>query len=542
MNICDTGPFFQKSFIKVIDPEEWNEPIVTHQEYSEIVREKGRRGAAGLDARMYHYNALENEILARVLGRLDSGFRSLGIHLKPGEWYGPGQAAQAWLKDRAITAERLSEVTPPGALDAARASYFGGWFEIMAHGPVPGITYEYDINSAYPYIISSLPCLEHGEWKQYQRWNAKSGVKPTAYALVYAKVQGNDKYIGTMLHRDYKGNISRPDRTEGWYWHHELEAARKAGLIHTIQIQRAWQYTPCSCPYPLREVAGIYALRREVGKKTPLGIACKLVPNSLYGKFAQSIGTPKYGNPIYASFITAGCRTMILNAIATHPGGTKDVLMVATDGVYFASPHPSLSISGDLGDWDRAEKKNICLFKPGVYWDDKAREAIRHAARCKRDNCPVPHVPIFKARGVNANDLGKRILNIDKMFHEIVDYGDSMTGNLEYDDWPVIRFPVNFAMTTARQALHNNDWSKAGAILPDAMAKQSAHPGKKRANPYFDNGILRTTPKCNSPYEPSHAYEKRFGIEDPFSEISMERFGMTEDGLVGNLFREAINL
>ena len=529
MNICDTGPFFQKSFVKVIDPEEWNEPIVSRQEYDEICREKGRRGTAGLDANMRHYNALENEILARVLERLNSGFQSLGIHLRPGEWFGPGQAAQAWLKTRAITSERLEEITPPGALDAARESYFGGWFEIMAHGPVPGITYEYDINSAYPYIISTLPCLEHGRWKQFQRADTVS--RSSALTIVYAQVGGTDPYIGAMLHRDSKGNISRPHRTEGWYWLHEINAAKSAGIINSYSIQKGWYYVPCNCPPPLREVRDIYNLRKEVGKKTPLGIACKLVPNSLYGKFAQSIGTPKFGNPIYASLITSGCRTMILNAIATHPGGTKDVLMVATDGVYFRHPHDSLPISGNLGDWDHEEKPNITLFKPGVYWDDKARKAIASGK-----------APIFKARGVNANDLGKRITQIDVMFHDLVQYGTSGTGDFADDKWPGVRFPVNFAMTTALQALHRNDWNQAGAILPDAFAQQSSHPGKKREQPYFDGGILRTRPKSNDPYEASHPYTKRFGIEDPFSDVSMEAYGVTPDGLVGNVFREAINL
>jgi hypothetical protein len=527
MNICDTGPFFQKSFVKVINPDDWSEPIVTEQEYNEIVLNKSKRGVASLDVDMYHYNALENEILARVLERLNDGFQSLGIHLRPGEWFGPGQAAQAWLKTRAITGERLAEIIPPGVLDAARASYFGGWFEIMAHGPIPGITYEYDINSAYPFIISELPCLEHGKWRQSKSIRSRE----TRYVLVYASVTGHDKYIGGMLHRDKKGNISRPHKTEGWYWLHEIHAGRAAKIIDTVHISSVWTYYPCDCMPPLREVRDIYNLRKEVGKTTPLGIACKLVPNSLYGKFAQSIGTPKYGNPIYASLITAGCRTMILNAIASHPEATKDVVMVATDGVYFRSVHPSLPLSGELGNWDSAEKKNICLFKPGVYWDDKARLAIQKGT-----------APVFKARGVNANDLGKRIAQIDLMFHDLVRYGTSNSGKFEDDRWPAVRFPVNFAMTTALQALHRNDWSQAGAILPDAFSQQSSHPGKKRSNPYFENGILRTTPRENDPYEKSHPYEKRFGIEDPFSDVSLERHGITPDGLVANVFREAINL
>ena len=500
MNICDTGPFFQKSFLKVIDPKEWSEPIVTGEEYATVSKGKAKRATAYLDTAMLRYNALENEILARVLCKLNEGFQSLGINLKPNQWFGPGQAAQAWLTDRAITSERLQEITPSSVMEAARMSYFGGWFELTAHGIITGLTHEYDINSAYPYIISTLPCLEHGTWT-HARY-AQTG-DASYLRLVYAVIAGNDPHIGAMLHRDPKGNIYRPHQTEGWYWLHELQAAKNAGLIIECRISESYTYYPCDCPAPLREVRNIYNLRREVGKKTPLGIACKLVPNSLYGKFAQSVGSPKYANPVYASLITAGCRTMILNAIASHPGGSSACVMVATDGVYFTSPHPSLEISGNLGDWDTDQKENLLLFKPGVYWDDKARADIQRGDS-----------PVFKARGVNARDFGKVIHEIDLMFKYLPEV------TVYEQKWPNIKFPLEFAMITAVQALQRNNWALAGTLVPEPAAFQSSNPESKRCDPYFDgNGVIRTRPRKNQPYEPSNAYQKRFGMGDPFDEI-----------------------
>ena len=531
MSICDTGGFFQKSFLKVIDPKEWSDPVVTTQEFDTVVQGKSKRATAILDGDMLRYNALENAILARVLGRLDEGFRELGIQLKPNQWFGPGQAASAWLDGRAITAPDLQEITPIPVLEAARASYFGGWFEIMAHGHIPGITWEYDINSAYPYIISSLPCLEHGSWM-----NAESSPEDSALTIVRASVTGSDPYIGAMLHRDKDGNIYRPHRTEGWYWLDEIMAAKRAGIIDSVETIDSWTYTPCECPPPLREVRDIYALRRKVGKKTPLGIACKLVPNSLYGKFAQSIGSPKFGNAIYASRITSGTRTMILNAIATHPKGTEDVVMVATDGVYFRSPHPNLPVSGKLGDWDSEEKSNMCLFKPGVYWDDKARQAIRNG-----------DLPVFKARGVNARDFSREIKKIDMMFRKA-------RGCLEVlgvCPWPKVQFPLAFSMITASQALQRNDWSLAGTLIDAPTVMQSSQPGIKRRNAYHTgtvykaggvkiHGIIRSEPRPNEPYEASYPYLKRFGMEDPFSDLAREANGVSQEGLTGNTIMETL--
>ena len=349
--------------------------------------------------------------------------------------------------------------------------------------------------------------------------------------MVRARVVGRDRYIGAVLHRDAKGNIMRPHATEGWYWKHELQAAKSAGLIKRIEKLEAWTYRPCACEPPLREVAGIYALRQQVGKKTPMGIACKLVPNSLYGKFAQSVGSPKYGNPVYASLITAGCRTMILQAIATHPKGTSDVLMVATDGVYFRSRHPTLPCSDRLGDWDYEEKHALTLFKPGVYWDDKARDALK-----------AGQAPVFKARGVNAEELGKQLWRIDRAF----DYMRLEMFHKPHDGrWPAIKFPVGFSMVSGLQALMRNNWESAGTLNQDIELKQSSDPHLKRCEPYLDisaGGILRTRPRKNDPYEPSHPYEKRFGMEDPFSDENKEAAGITPEGYPSMDFREALGL
>jgi DNA polymerase type B, organellar and viral len=521
MKICDTGPFFQKSFLSVINPGNWSQPIVTEEEYDDIKRNKGRRSVAYLDDDMRRYNNLENTILSRVLGALESGFQELGISLSPGQWFGPGQAASAWLKGRAITAERLAGVVPTGALEAARQSYFGGWFEIMAHGLVPGTTWEYDINSAYPAVISKLPCLEHGEWiHDYY-------VLPhdAPFALVRARVHGTDPFVGAMLHRDDSGNITRPHDTEGWYWQHELQAAVRAGIIDAnYQVTESWQYFPCDCPPPLREVQDIYDLRLRVGKKTPLGIACKLVPNSLYGKFAQSIGTPEYGNPVYASLITATTRAMILDAIASHPGGTSQVLMVATDGVYFRTPHPSLPCSNALGQWDSARKENLCLFKPGVYWDDATRENIRQG-----------EAPVFKARGVNARDFGSQLESVDDQFHRMALHRPSRI------EWPAVTFPVSFAMVSGLQALQRNNWALAGTLVNEPTNRQSSDPSMKRSTWYWDGDLLRSRPSENEPCTPSVPYEKRFGMADPWSDESKEENGISPEGYPGDIVNEVLH-
>jgi hypothetical protein len=561
MYICDTGGYFQTSFLNVIEPKNWPEPIFTREEFALIEEGKARRSNAILDDEAATYNRLENDGLERVMYAYANGLEAIGIHLSPSKWFGPGQAAQEWLKGRAPRKEDIKNSVPSWFIESAQFSYFGGWFELFAHGFIPGNCHEYDVNSAYPAVIASLPCLLHGS---YNRGTGKPPVLTDGQlclvrARVQTRVSKNQKaHIGAMLHRDKRGRISRPLMTEGWYWLHELEAAQNAKCIGPVSDSRYYEwmtYTPGECPdgcnpHPLEDIRGLYLTRLEVGKNSPLGKAAKLAYNSCYGKFAQSIGEPIYGNPIYASLITAGCRTQILNAIASHPKGKSNVVMIATDAVFFLDEHPTLPISDKLGEWDHTVKSNMTLFKPGVYWDDKARKAIMDGS-----------VPSFKARGINAASFAKELMGIDNEFIEwALDDAPPLISNEASErldkilpGWPQIEYKPNFVMKSALQCLIQNDWGQCGYVTTgdDVMpVKQSANPHDKRCNAWHDKSIkgrdiYRSEPRAfgkgsdiNNPA--SVPYEKKFGMEDPFSDESKEKYGISPDGYVGDVFRDIL--
>lgn len=540
LHICDAGPFFQTSFLNVINPAKWQDPIVSQAEYEMILQGKERRDSASLDNDMRKYNALENEILSRVMTELDRGFRAMGVRLQRGQWFGPGQAAHVWLRNEGVPRrDMIIESVPAWALEAARKSYFGGWFEIMAHGIIPGITHGYDINSAYPYQIASLPCLLHGVWSQNMKLAnghcSKLVMTEKDYALVYAKVVSPDgedqKFIGTMLHRDKKGLIRRPVFTEGWYWKHELDAAERAGCILPPKIKQWIKYEPCDCFPPVRHIANLYDMRLAVGKNSPLGMASKLVYNSAYGKFAQSVGKPAYANPIYASLITAGCRAQILDAIASHPKGMSNVIMVATDAVYFLDPHPGLPISNKLGEWDHSGKSNLTLFKPGIYWDDEARRVLHEGK-----------VPALKTRGVNIKDFASRIDRIDDIFRLWTEKEHPEIYLIYSDDgkligrkgWPKIDVQVSFKVLSIGQALNGSGWNTAGEVSHEINMVQSASPYTKRSGCSWyrdvdpNRIVFRSRPQFSP--GPSVPYEKKFGLEDPYSVESRDMLGVDQDG------------
>lgn len=497
MYICDVGPFFQRSFITAINPKDWPFPIVSDDDYRLISEGKERRAVAQLDDAMKLYNIAENRALSRLMSVMNEGFVKADIRLNKDQWFGPGQAAQAWMSLIGCpTGEEIREAVPQWALDAARSAYYGGWFEIFCHGHIPGTSFENDEISSYPYTIASLPCLLHGQWEQGD--GAGIPVQGTL-RLVRAEVWGDDPHVGTMLHRTPRGTICRPHHTAGWYWWHELEAAYDAGLITTMRIEEWIHYTPCECPPPLGPIRELFEQRTQVGKNTPHGKALKLVYNSVYGKTAQSIGNPRYSNAIWASLITAGTRTRILNAIATHPTRTEDLLMVATDGVYFRTPHPNLTFSDNqLGMWEEQRKENLTLFMPGMYWDDKTRDRLKDG-----------EAPVLKSRGVSAKALGGKISDIDGMFNDI-----HVTNT-----WPVADLDINVQIISPSQAIQRGDWTLAGHVIQNTLDNPlirtiSASPHTKRwPEPYVNDGIIRTVPYEHAPFGPLETtpYDGTFG-------------------------------
>lgn len=548
MVINDAGSLFQSSFLTVINPEDWylktcaecratpclkhgateciaektcdpvacaEHSVVSIEEYRDIEIGKQRRYHAVLDNEMRRYNKLENNIFSRVMANYRDGLLQAGITLGKNQWFGPGQIAGNWLKQTGqahqtdtgnpLMRATLDRCVPPYVMDIARASYYGGWFEVFAHGHIPGITWEYDINSAYPDIISRLPCLVHGKW---QTSTAKRDTFPrmpkdAPFRLVHATVRGSDKHIGPVPYRSSLDAIFRPHSAHGWYWQDELEASQRAGLIDTFEIgpcshercvrldkEEVIHYfatltyiRECDCPPPCASMADMYRERLRAGKKTPKGKALKLAMNSPYGKFAQTVGDPPFNNFIYASRITSGCRTKILDAIAIHPDKSAAVMMIATDGVYFRTRMPETwlteNVSGDeLGKWEEDQKINLTIFKPGVYWDDKARADIARG-----------ETPKFKARGISARNFARAIADIDEKF-------SAWNGQYPINDadWPRQEILITFSMITARMALNQNKWSRAGRVST-ARLTQDSNPYRKRDQGYFDGSVYRSVPR-----------------------------------------------
>ena len=502
IHLCDVFPFWQSSFLKAVDPSKYppESAPCSREDYEKIRIGKERRDVAVLDDEMREYNRLEIETLERLVSGFVRELARIGVRLKRHELYGPGAVAAKTLSNWKIPRwNELPEIVPAAAFAAWEDSYVAGWFETFAHGNVKGSVYEYDINSAYPYVISRLPCLRHGNWDYANNYSSQNyqnlpELAPGSVRLIYAAVHGSNKYAGAMLHRLAFGahQIIRPHNTEGWYVQEELAAAQRAGLIDSIEYKEWWTYVPCKCAPPLGQVKGMYERRRSLpdivtdngkvilGKDTPEGKALKLGPNSIYGKFAQKIGSHPYLNWIYASLITSGCRTMILNAIATHPDKMNSVVKIATDAVYFLTPHPELekNVNDELGGWDRVIHENPTFFMSGIDWDE---EVTRMGSG------------IMKSRGVNRKEAVKVAPEIAREFDEI-----DLTNPSQR--WPVMKVRKPFEIYSPVQLMRwgryrygeefgYSLWNLAGVVF-ESVETISCNPTPKR----------RTCSMCKTPY------------------------------------------
>lgn len=538
--VNDSGAFFQTALMNAINPKKWapGTAVVSDEEMEILQTGKDSRSVAVFDEEMIRYNILENDVLSRLMGTVNAGFVADGIKLRTDQWYGPGQAAQAWLRLIGCpTGEQVRETVPAWAIEAARMSYYGGWFETFVNGIIPGTAHAYDINSAYPYAIAKLPCLLHGKWTQGT--GDPGELAKGNYRLINARFTGRNHYIGTMPHRDTAGGISRPANTAGWHWQHEVDAAKAARTISKIEIDEWVEYEPCSCPPPIAAIEELYEGRLKVDKNSPSGKSKKLVYNSAYGKMAQSIGMPKYSNSIYASLITSHCRTMILRAIATHPQKAAAVAMIATDGIVFLTPHPKLDVHPTrLGAWDYGEHQNLSILMPGLYWDDTSREGIRNGGNLT-----------LKSRGVSGKYLAPFIDTFDTEWtrlHDKIDAGDSPMA--PPDAAPKISITVEFGIISPRLAVARNNWAACGQVVWDDNRVISANPEGKRGSFYTDGPLLRTGVRLRvkdnhgQVMERTLPYENRFGA-DPLAELDhLAELSdlLTQDGTVEDIIHAVV--
>lgn len=471
--INDMGPFFQCSFVKALT--DWN--IGTAEQRAKILEGKSKRsGFAAMTGEDREYNRLEVELFEQLA--TEFGETCADLDIVPSRWQGPGQIASAVLKKNNVPRQKDIPICQNTMLmGLANDAYYGGRFENTALGPIGQSIYQYDINSAYPHAMRSLPCLLHGSFRKTR--TRPEGSEQLWFGRV-AHVHSPGSMLAHLPSRTREGGLVFPLSGSGVYWSVEVEAAERAGA--TIDFAEGYVYEKsktCSC-VPFDFVQEMYTQRKALGKSAR-GLVLKLGMNSLYGKLAQSIGSPPYANPLWASLITAITRAMIADACALNPGA---IISVATDAVFSLVPL-ALDCGTSLGQWEETLHPNgMFLVQPGVYFSGDLSQKS-------------------KSRGVNLTVLedGKELF--ETCFEE-----------LRGDQWRFAHHKVSLEVTrfiSMRQALAWNRPEKAGSWPTDPRNISFEIRPKRDQVPRLVDGVWRTRPPEGSPLTQSVPYGKVIG-------------------------------
>ena len=366
ITINDTGGFFQCSFVQALT--DWN--IGTPAQRAAIQAMKDQRDQfAEIDQRERDYNRQECELLAELMEALRAACVSVGY--VPHNWQGAGYLASAMLKHHKVI-KRKDVTLAPNIAVLANDAYYGGRFETTAVGQIPGPVWEYDISSAYPAAMLTVPCLRHGRWIEGRNDQARVSISHVRFQ----HPDPEQRLCGLPL-RQRSGVLCWPREGEGVYWSPELKAARRAGA-HTRWLGGAWFDERCECQ-PFHWLPEVFAERKRLGKAQK-GKPLKLGMNAMYGKTAQSIGSAPWGHRIWAGWITALTRSWLMDVYREAPSA---VIMLATDALYSTRPL-AVKQGAALGDWEAAEHDGgMFIVQPGLYWMGSKQPKTRGVPRSR---------------------------------------------------------------------------------------------------------------------------------------------------------------
>lgn len=489
VSVWDIAKFYQSSFLQAL--EAWQ--ITSDIETPLIEEMKAQRSAftttgyATAWAKILRYCLAECRMGEQLIQKLDATCVELGYPLRA--WHGAGSLAAAMLKAWGIKSY-LADV-PDEMNDAVSCAYFGGRFEISGHGRTLDPVYQYDINSAYPTIIRELPCLACATW-EFSKKVHKDGV----YEVQWQHDE-NTRW-GAFPHRN-GSEITYPLSGSGWYWGAEILAAQRWHGCR-ISVVKGWRLSRRCNHHPFARVSEVYAERLKLGKSAQ-GLVLKLGLNSLYGKMAQSVGSPAYANYIWAGMVTAGTRAMLLDAI--REAGANNVLMCATDAVFSLTPIPALPCGEGkpLGQWEMTEyRQGMMLIQPGVFVG--YGEVQRTEIVAKK----------YKTRGMGKHEFYKVLDAIEKLH---ADLGLAMVVRLEQT-----RF-VGWRSSLHRNRYHErNRWITAEQKLSFYSSGKREFRDTSEFLAHIDKRLARSHPIAGNgkPSDPYDSIRRRLtGL--PFDEL-----------------------
>lgn len=341
----DVANFFQTSLVRNIEILQID---LTDEEKKFIELMKKQRSSFKLKdkEKIIKYSLLENTIGLKIVKKI---YDLIPKELKTYALYGSSSLANKFLKNKTKSNFLFS-------LDLFQKSYFGGRMEVLKIGTFENV-YKYDINSAYPNIIKDLREPIKFEVKKY--YGEKIEDK-NIYEVEFNHKKPNE--IGCFPVRLKCGYLVFPKSGKGFYFGCEVKEAIKRKV--DIKIKNVCEVSLGKKIFNKNEIEKMYKLRLSYKQKNDLrNLIYKILLNSIYGKFAQTVGKAQFQNIYLAGYITAKVRSQLLEA---SYGNDNNIIFFATDGI-LSKKRLNVKTGNDLGLFEEIKIKKAVVIQAGIY-------------------------------------------------------------------------------------------------------------------------------------------------------------------------------
>lgn len=174
-----------------------------------------------------------------------------------------------------ITSVELYQKLIPG--------YSGGAVDVYKpENPDGKLVHCYDVNSLYPAVMMlndmpvGAPTFVEGHLDL---------TDPATFGFLRVKVTAPDNLYLPLLQTSLNGTSLAPLGTwEGWYFSEELKFALNLGYTFEVLEGVLFERGRIFFDY----VSTLYKLRNTFSKEDPRNLICKLLLNTLYGKFGMN--------------------------------------------------------------------------------------------------------------------------------------------------------------------------------------------------------------------------------------------------------------
>jgi len=293
----------------------------------------------------------------------------------------------------------------------AKHAFHGGIFESRIRGYVDQEIFNYDKNSAYPYVLSTLEHLANGifRWVEKPTKDSTYGWYQVLFDCWQIPYKRDIPYFQSFFLNgiEYQVQLAK-DQTfypvgvrSQIITKLELEFLKKNNYPYKVQGGLEWYKETDKYDKPFSWIEDAYKLRRDIklnDKKDIRQLTLKKMYNSEYGKTAQQKhGYSRMTNFFYASWITSYMSTEISQIALDN---IKNVIEIATDGIYCTKPIHNLNFGIELGEWE-AEIYDKGLFlgsgmKQLYYTDDEGKKTYDSYFRGISNNRKLDIMSIIK--------------------------------------------------------------------------------------------------------------------------------------------------